>query len=182
MALSRALRAAAASRPATGSADGPGEAAGAELEAAGIRAGVPGGARRRRPRAGGVQNGRPVLVAVAAKLGDARLIDNVLIDPERLKTEARMQRQMLKIKIHRATVTDCDVDYVGSITIDTDLMAGADLLANEQVHVWDVDTGARFVTYVHRGRGRLGHDPGEWRRGAPDPAGSQGDRRLVRRV
>lgn len=59
-----------------------------------------------------------------------------------------MQRQMLKSKIHRATVTDCDVDYVGSITIDTELMAGADLLTNEQVHVWDVDNGARFVTYA----------------------------------
>lgn len=59
-----------------------------------------------------------------------------------------MQRQMLKSKIHRATVTDCDVGYVGSITIDTDLMARADLLANEQVHVWDIDNGARFVTYV----------------------------------
>jgi aspartate 1-decarboxylase len=55
---------------------------------------------------------------------------------------------MLKSKIHRATVTDCDVDYVGSITIDTELMAAADLLTNEQVHVWDIETGARFVTYV----------------------------------
>ena len=59
-----------------------------------------------------------------------------------------MQRQMLKSKIHRATVTDCDVDYIGSITIDTELMAGADLITNEQVHVWDVDSGSRFVTYV----------------------------------
>ena len=59
-----------------------------------------------------------------------------------------MQRQMLKSKIHRATVTDCDVDYIGSITIDTELMAAADLLTNEQVHVWDVDNGQRFVTYV----------------------------------
>jgi aspartate 1-decarboxylase len=55
---------------------------------------------------------------------------------------------MLKSKIHRATVTDCDVDYVGSITIDTELMKRADLLTNEQVHVWDVDTGSRFITYV----------------------------------
>jgi aspartate 1-decarboxylase len=55
---------------------------------------------------------------------------------------------MLKSKIHRATVTDCDVDYVGSITIDTELMDQADLLTNEQVHVWDVETGSRFVTYV----------------------------------
>ena len=59
-----------------------------------------------------------------------------------------MQRQMLKSKIHRATVTDCDVDYIGSITIDTDLMAEADLITNEQVHVWDIDNGSRFVTYV----------------------------------
>jgi aspartate 1-decarboxylase len=59
-----------------------------------------------------------------------------------------MQRQMLKSKIHRATVTDCDVDYIGSITIDTELMAQADLITNEQVHVWDVDNGSRFVTYV----------------------------------
>ena len=62
-----------------------------------------------------------------------------------------MQRQMLKSKIHRATVTDCDVDYVGSITVDPDLMASADLLPNEQVHVWDIDNGARFVTYVIEG-------------------------------
>jgi aspartate 1-decarboxylase len=59
-----------------------------------------------------------------------------------------MQRQMLKSKIHRATVTDCDVDYIGSITIDTELMGEADLITNEQVHVWDVDNGSRFVTYV----------------------------------
>ena len=62
-----------------------------------------------------------------------------------------MQSQMLKSKIHRATVTDCDVDYVGSITLDPELMRQADLLANEQVHVWDIDNGARFVTYVIEG-------------------------------
>jgi aspartate 1-decarboxylase len=62
-----------------------------------------------------------------------------------------MQRQMLKSKIHRATVTGCDVDYVGSITIDPELMGAADLLANEQVHVWDITNGARFVTYVIEG-------------------------------
>jgi aspartate 1-decarboxylase len=59
-----------------------------------------------------------------------------------------MIRTMLKSKIHRATVTDCDVDYIGSITIDTELMAGADLITNEQVHVWDVDNGSRLETYV----------------------------------
>ena len=62
-----------------------------------------------------------------------------------------MQRQMLKSKIHRATVTDCDVDYVGSITIDPELMRRADMLVNEQVHVWDIDNGARFVTYAIEG-------------------------------
>ena len=59
-----------------------------------------------------------------------------------------MQRQMMKSKIHRATVTACDVDYVGSITIDADLMRQADLLPNEQVHVWDVSNGSRIVTYA----------------------------------
>jgi len=62
-----------------------------------------------------------------------------------------MQRQMLKSKIHRATVTDCDVDYVGSISIDKELMRSADLLPNEQVHVWDINTGSRFITYVIEG-------------------------------
>jgi aspartate 1-decarboxylase len=62
-----------------------------------------------------------------------------------------MQRQMLKSKIHRATITDCDPDYVGSITVDPELMARADLISNEQVHVWDIDNGARFVTYVIEG-------------------------------
>ncbi len=62
-----------------------------------------------------------------------------------------MQRQMLKSKIHRATITDCDVDYVGSITLDPELMRQADLLVNEQVHVWDIDNGARFITYAIEG-------------------------------
>jgi len=62
-----------------------------------------------------------------------------------------MQRQMLKSKIHRATVTGCDVDYVGSITIDPELMQAADLIPHEQVHVWDITNAARFVTYVIEG-------------------------------
>ena len=64
-----------------------------------------------------------------------------------------MQRQMLKSKIHRAAVTGCDPDYVGSIPPDPELMRSADLLANEQVHVWDIENGARFVTYVIEGVG-----------------------------
>ena len=62
-----------------------------------------------------------------------------------------MQRQMLKSKVHRATVTGCDPDYVGSLTLDPELMRSADLLANEQVHVWDIDNGARFLTYAIEG-------------------------------
>lgn len=62
-----------------------------------------------------------------------------------------MQRKMLKSKIHRATVTACDVDYVGSITIDPELMQAADLVPNEQVHVWDITNAARFITYVIEG-------------------------------
>ena len=59
-----------------------------------------------------------------------------------------MQRVMLKSKIHRATVTDCDLNYVGSITIDPELMRAADVLEHEQVHVLDIDNGARFETYA----------------------------------
>jgi aspartate 1-decarboxylase len=62
-----------------------------------------------------------------------------------------MLRQMLKSKIHRATITDCDVDYIGSITLDPELMRQSDLLVNEQVHVWDIDNGSRFVTYAIEG-------------------------------
>ena len=62
-----------------------------------------------------------------------------------------MQRHMLKSKIHRATVTGCDLHYVGSVTLDTDLMRSADLLPGELVHVLDVDNGNRFETYVIEG-------------------------------
>ena len=59
-----------------------------------------------------------------------------------------MQRTMLKSKIHRATVTECDLHYVGSITIDPELLEAADVRDYEQVHVVDVDNGARFETYT----------------------------------
>jgi aspartate 1-decarboxylase len=62
-----------------------------------------------------------------------------------------MQRVMLKSKIHRATVTDCDLHYVGSITVDPDLLDAADIVEHEQVHVVDVDNGARFETYTIAG-------------------------------
>jgi aspartate 1-decarboxylase len=59
-----------------------------------------------------------------------------------------MQRIMLKSKIHRATLTGSNLNYEGSITIDEDLMEQADLLPGEQVHVLDINNGARFITYV----------------------------------
>ncbi len=62
-----------------------------------------------------------------------------------------MTRTMLKSKIHRATVTACDLHYVGSITVDPDLLEAADILEHEQVHVVDVDNGARFETYTIAG-------------------------------
>ena len=55
---------------------------------------------------------------------------------------------LLKSKIHRATVTEANLDYVGSITIDGDLVQRAGLLPGELVHVWNVDSGQRFETYV----------------------------------
>jgi aspartate 1-decarboxylase len=63
-----------------------------------------------------------------------------------------MQRTMLKSKIHRATVTDSDLHYVGSITIDPDLLDAADIREFEQVAVVDVDNGARFETYTIAGQ------------------------------
>lgn len=62
-----------------------------------------------------------------------------------------MQRVMLKSKIHRATLTGSDLHYVGSITIDPDLLEAADIMEHEQVHVVDVDNGARFETYTIAG-------------------------------
>lgn len=65
-----------------------------------------------------------------------------------------MNRIMMHAKIHRATVTGASVDYVGSITLDPELMRAAGILSHEQVHVLDVDNGARFETYAIEG------DPG----------------------
>lgn len=62
-----------------------------------------------------------------------------------------MRRRMMKSKIHRATVTDADLHYVGSITVDRDLMDAADLAEYEQVAVVDIDNGARLETYVIEG-------------------------------
>ena len=62
-----------------------------------------------------------------------------------------MLRTVCKSKIHRATVTDANVEYTGSLTLDADLMKAADLLPYEQVHVVDVTNGARLITYCIEG-------------------------------
>jgi aspartate 1-decarboxylase len=70
-----------------------------------------------------------------------------------------MYRTMLKSKIHRATVTQADLHYVGSVTVDADLMEAADLLAGEQVSIVDITNGSRLETYViagERGSGVIG--------------------------
>jgi aspartate 1-decarboxylase len=58
---------------------------------------------------------------------------------------------MLRAKIHRIQVTECDVEYEGSLTLDADLMAQADMVPYERVDVYDVDNGNRFSTYLIRG-------------------------------
>lgn len=62
-----------------------------------------------------------------------------------------MQRTLLAGKIHRATVTQADLHYVGSVTIDRDLMSAADIVEGEQVHIVDITSGARLVTYAITG-------------------------------
>lgn len=59
-----------------------------------------------------------------------------------------MFREMMKSKIHRATVTESDLNYVGSLSIDSKLMRAADILPNEKITVININTGARFETYA----------------------------------
>ncbi len=67
-----------------------------------------------------------------------------------------MLRSVLKSKIHRATVTDADLHYEGSVTIDENLLKAANLLPNEHVHIWDVTNGNRFETYTLKGPKGMG--------------------------
>ncbi len=70
-----------------------------------------------------------------------------------------MLRTMMKSKIHRATVTQADLHYVGSVTIDQDLLDASDILPGELVHIVDIDNGARLETYTiagERGTGIIG--------------------------
>lgn len=62
-----------------------------------------------------------------------------------------MYRTLLKSKIHRVKTTQCELHYEGSCAIDEDLLEAADILENEQVHIWNIDNGERFVTYAIRG-------------------------------
>lgn len=62
-----------------------------------------------------------------------------------------MLRAMLKSKIHRCTVTEANLHYEGSVTIDRDLMVAADIIEFEQVHIYDVTNGSRLVTYAISG-------------------------------
>ncbi len=67
-----------------------------------------------------------------------------------------MEITMLKSKIHRATVTEADIDYVGSITIDSNLLDEAGILEYEKVQIVDVNNGARFETYTIKGEPNSG--------------------------
>ena len=63
-----------------------------------------------------------------------------------------MNRHMLKAKLHRATVTETNIDYEGSLSLDEDLMNEADIRHYEQVHVYNISNGERFVTYIVKGK------------------------------
>jgi aspartate 1-decarboxylase len=67
-----------------------------------------------------------------------------------------MTRRMLKSKIHRATVTEANVEYEGSVSIDADLLRAADILPYEQVDIWDCSNGARLTTYAIEGEAGSG--------------------------
>ncbi len=77
---------------------------------------------------------------------------------------------VLKSKIHRATITEADLNYIGSITIDEDLMDAVDIIENERVHIYNISNGERFDTYVIkgiRGSGIIGINGAAARRVAP---------------
>jgi len=67
-----------------------------------------------------------------------------------------MYINVLKSKIHRVTVTQADLDYIGSITIDENLMKAANMIENEQVHIYNITNGERFSTYVIKGEAGSG--------------------------
>lgn len=92
------------------------------------------------------------LLVIAARVGPVRLIDNCPLPTTSRRAHVPPRtRTMMKSKIHRATVTDADLNYVGSITVDRDLLDAADIRAYEQVVVLNINTGARFETYAIEG-------------------------------
>jgi len=94
-----------------------------------------------------------------AALEDCQRSNNLLNAPLRLKESVAVMRIMMKSKIHRATVTQADLNYVGSVTIAEDLMEAADLFEGEKVAIVDITNGARLETYVisgERGSGVIG--------------------------
>ncbi len=68
----------------------------------------------------------------------------------------KMEIQVMKSKLHCVTVTQAELDYIGSITIDENLMDAANLIENEQVHILNKNNGARFITYVIKGERNSG--------------------------
>ncbi|MCB2221251.1 MAG: aspartate 1-decarboxylase [Bacteroidetes bacterium] len=62
-----------------------------------------------------------------------------------------MQIEVLKSKIHRATITESDLNYIGSIGIDENLMEAANLIENEKVHIYNITNGERLETYIIKG-------------------------------
>lgn len=80
-----------------------------------------------------------------------------------------MQIEVLKSKIHRATITQSNLNYIGSITIDEDMMEAANLIENEKVHVYNINNGERLETYVikgNRGSGTISLNGAAARKGA----------------
>ena len=73
------------------------------------------------------------------------------INPISLKKRMPMFRTLLKSKIHRVAVTQCELHYEGSCAIDENLLDAANIFENEQIHIWNINNGERFITYAIRG-------------------------------
>jgi aspartate 1-decarboxylase len=90
-----------------------------------------------------------------------------------------MFRTLLKSKIHRASVTHCELNYEGSCAIDEDLLDAANIAENEQVHIWNINNGERFITYAIKGRAGQRHDLGQRIGGAACIGGRPDHHRVV---